>query len=282
MKAGDLRLPAVERVGYIRGASDRVPEALRQVGVPVEVLSAEALSVGDLEEFDTIVVGSRAYETDSTLGRANGRLLEYVRQGGTLIVQYQQYQFVRGGFAPFPPRNRPASRTGDRRNSRRRGSPSRSSCPDHSQRVDGSRLGGLGAGAGPLFSGYLGCGLSARLGHGGFWWAAAGGCFAGGIPGRGHLCLHGPRFFSSVASWGHRSLSPVSQSLGAGRLAARGSHAISLRARPSACAATGRSPPRLAPVLHRSDARYTCRETRLPKFWKNLDSAVRNEIFEEV
>jgi hypothetical protein len=48
------------------------------------------------------VVGSRAYETDSALVRHNGRLLEYVRRGGLLVVQYQQYPYVRGGFAPYP------------------------------------------------------------------------------------------------------------------------------------------------------------------------------------
>jgi hypothetical protein len=103
VSAGELHLPeGVQQVGYIRGASDRVPEALRQIGVPLTVLSAEDLAVGDLTRFDTLVVGSRAYETDSALAAANGRLLEYVRGGGRLVVQYQQYQFIRGGFAPLP------------------------------------------------------------------------------------------------------------------------------------------------------------------------------------
>lgn len=97
----DLRLPDLSRVGYIRGASDRVPELLLEVGVPLELLGPEQLENGDLSGYDTIVVGSRAYETDPTLLRANPRLLEYVQQGGTLIVQYQQYQFVRGGYAPL-------------------------------------------------------------------------------------------------------------------------------------------------------------------------------------
>lgn len=97
----DLRLPALERVGYVRGASDRVPELLAEVGVPLELLGPEALRHGDLERFDAIVVGSRAYETDAVLRDANGRLLDYARAGGTLIVQYQQYQYVSGGFAPL-------------------------------------------------------------------------------------------------------------------------------------------------------------------------------------
>jgi LmbE family N-acetylglucosaminyl deacetylase len=98
----ELTLPGLTRVGYVRGASDRVPEILTAVGLPLELLEGADLERGALSEFDVIVVGSRAYEIDPALRRANERLLEYVRSGGLLIVQYQQYQFVRGGFAPWP------------------------------------------------------------------------------------------------------------------------------------------------------------------------------------
>jgi LmbE family N-acetylglucosaminyl deacetylase len=97
-----LDLPPLGRVGYVRGASDRVPEILAAVGVPVELLDADALERGELAGFDAIVIGSRAYEIDEALRLANSRLLEYARGGGLLLVQYQQYQFVRGGFAPWP------------------------------------------------------------------------------------------------------------------------------------------------------------------------------------
>jgi LmbE family N-acetylglucosaminyl deacetylase len=96
-----LRLPSLDRVGYVRGASDRVPELLAKVGVPIEILDLERALHSDLSVFDAIVVGSRAYEIDPQLRRMNGRFLRYVEEGGTLIVQYQQYQFVRGGFAPL-------------------------------------------------------------------------------------------------------------------------------------------------------------------------------------
>jgi LmbE family N-acetylglucosaminyl deacetylase len=102
LSVADLELPPLERVGYVRGASDRVPELLAEVGVPVEELTAAALETADLDAFDAIVVGSRAYETEPALGRANPRLLAWVRRGGLLVVQYQQYAFVEGGFAPFP------------------------------------------------------------------------------------------------------------------------------------------------------------------------------------
>ena len=102
ISAADIRFPPLSRVGYVRGAADEVPEALLAVGVPLEILSDRDLEAGDLSKYDAVLVGSRAYETDPALPDANGRLLDYARAGGLLIVQYQQYGFVRGNFAPFP------------------------------------------------------------------------------------------------------------------------------------------------------------------------------------
>lgn len=102
LRAARISLPGLARVGYVRGASDRVPEALQAVGVPIELLTPDTLARGDLSRYDAIVVGSRAYETEPALVANNGRLLDYARAGGLVIVQYQQYPFVSGGFAPFP------------------------------------------------------------------------------------------------------------------------------------------------------------------------------------
>ena len=102
VQTAELRLPPLKRVGYVRGASDRVPEFLRQVGIPLELLGPEQLEGGDLGRYDAIVIGSRAYETDPALARGNHRLLDYARNGGLVIVQYQQYPFIQGKFAPFP------------------------------------------------------------------------------------------------------------------------------------------------------------------------------------
>jgi LmbE family N-acetylglucosaminyl deacetylase len=96
-----LEMARLKRVGYIRGASDRVPEALTSVGVPIVMLDPVALERGDLSSFDAIIVGSRAYEIDSALVENNARLLAYARNGGLVIVQYQQQFFFNGGFAPF-------------------------------------------------------------------------------------------------------------------------------------------------------------------------------------
>jgi len=102
--AAPIDLPALVRgkVGFVLGASERVPEALSAIGVPIETLTGADLGANDLARFDAIVVGSRAYETDPELGSHNGALLDYARAGGLVIVLYQQYQFVRGGYAPFP------------------------------------------------------------------------------------------------------------------------------------------------------------------------------------
>jgi len=73
-----------KRVGYVAGAGDEVPRALRQLGCEVTFLNAEDLAGGDFGRFDAIVTGVRAYNL-----RANQqRLLDYVNLGGTLVVQY--------------------------------------------------------------------------------------------------------------------------------------------------------------------------------------------------
>src|SRR5437016_412729 len=101
VRAARIALPKLARVGYVRGASDRVPEALAAVGIPLELLGPDTLARGDLSRYDAIVIGSRAYEVDAALVASNGRLLDYARTGGLVIVQYQQYQFVNGNFAPY-------------------------------------------------------------------------------------------------------------------------------------------------------------------------------------
>ena len=101
VRVAPMALPPVERVGYVRGASDRVPEALAGVGLPIALLDADTLLRGDLSRYDVIVIGSRAFETDSALMRANDRLLGYARDGGRVVVQYQQYPYVRGEYPPF-------------------------------------------------------------------------------------------------------------------------------------------------------------------------------------
>ena len=98
----DIAVPPLRSVGYVRGPADGVPEALAGLGVPVVELTPDSLARGDLSRYDVIVVGSRAYETVPAVLEFNARLLAYARAGGLLLVQYQQYEFFAGSFAPFP------------------------------------------------------------------------------------------------------------------------------------------------------------------------------------
>jgi hypothetical protein len=77
------------KIGYIMGAGDEMPEALRQLGLDVTLLTQTDLDQGDLSRFDAIVAGVRAYNVRDDLRANQSRLLEYVRNGGTYVVQYQ-------------------------------------------------------------------------------------------------------------------------------------------------------------------------------------------------
>lgn len=108
--AAEARLVRVElarrgaRVGYVMGAGDEIPEALRQVGYDVTLLSDEDLDAADFSKFDAVVTGVRAYNTRAALRRQQPRLLEYVERGGTLVVQYNTSERALEGFAlgPYP------------------------------------------------------------------------------------------------------------------------------------------------------------------------------------
>ncbi|MCY4188108.1 MAG: PIG-L family deacetylase, partial [Bryobacterales bacterium] len=94
----------------VMGAGDKIPEALRQLGANVTLLTAEDLAAGDLGRFDAVVTGVRAANTRPDLLAARERVLEYVQNGGTLVVQYNTVSFRRSGpagmlataLAPFP------------------------------------------------------------------------------------------------------------------------------------------------------------------------------------
>src|SRR5579871_502631 len=83
----DIKVTA-RKVGYIMGAGDEMPEALRQLGLDVTLLSSSDLEEGDLSRFDAIVAGVRAYNVRADLRASQRRLLDYVKNGGTYIVQY--------------------------------------------------------------------------------------------------------------------------------------------------------------------------------------------------
>jgi LmbE family N-acetylglucosaminyl deacetylase len=102
VRAFDVRVPQGLRVAYIEGAGEEGPGFLANLGITPELLDAEDLAEGDLDRFDVIIAGSRAYEVRTDLMAHNRRLLEWVSRGGTMIVQYNKHEIVEGNFTPFP------------------------------------------------------------------------------------------------------------------------------------------------------------------------------------
>jgi LmbE family N-acetylglucosaminyl deacetylase len=102
LKVIDVRTPANLTIGYVMGVGDQVPPAIEQLGAKLEMLSADDLAWGNLSRFDAIVTGVRAYERRDDLRANNSRLLEYVFNGGTAIVQYNKYEFNDAQYGPYP------------------------------------------------------------------------------------------------------------------------------------------------------------------------------------
>jgi LmbE family N-acetylglucosaminyl deacetylase len=76
------------RVGYIMGAGDEVPDALRQIGYDVDLLTDADLEAGGFAKYDAVVTGVRAYNARPAMKAAHAKLMQYVENGGTLVVQY--------------------------------------------------------------------------------------------------------------------------------------------------------------------------------------------------
>src|SRR5581483_5801185 len=102
LKVIDVRAPANLTVGYVMGVGDQVPPAIQQLGAKVEMISADDLAWGNLSRFDAIVTGVRAYERRADLRANNSRLLDYVFNGGTLVVQYNKFEFNDAQYGPYP------------------------------------------------------------------------------------------------------------------------------------------------------------------------------------
>ena len=97
----DVQVSGTPKVGYIAGSGDEVAEAIGQLGISTKMLSSADLESSNLGEFDVILVGVRAYAVRPDIRKFNGRLLEFVKNGGTMIVQYQTPEFD-NNFGPYP------------------------------------------------------------------------------------------------------------------------------------------------------------------------------------
>lgn len=89
------------RIGYLPGTGDDVPRALENLGRNVRTLAASDIAQGDLSGYDALILGTRAYAVRPELKAANARLLEYVKNGGVLIVQYELQDFDQN-YGPYP------------------------------------------------------------------------------------------------------------------------------------------------------------------------------------
>lgn len=89
-------------IGYVMGVGDEVPRALEQLGAKVQLLNVNDLAVARLNQFDIIMIGTRAYAVRQDLNMYNQRVLNYAKNGGHLIVLFQTPEFVPERMAPYP------------------------------------------------------------------------------------------------------------------------------------------------------------------------------------
>ena len=101
IKLLDVQIAPDLTIGYIDGVGDAVFSAIEQLGFDVEFIDTDQLAWDDLSGFDVIVTGVRAYERRADLRANNARLLQYVEEGGTLIVQYNKFEFNEAQYGPF-------------------------------------------------------------------------------------------------------------------------------------------------------------------------------------
>ncbi|MEZ4882354.1 MAG: PIG-L family deacetylase [Flavobacteriaceae bacterium] len=91
-----------QNIGYINGAGDAIPESLKQIGYSVTTIEPSNISIENLQTFDAIVVGIRAYNTVPELAFAQTALNKYVENGGTLLVQYNTSRgLITENIAPY-------------------------------------------------------------------------------------------------------------------------------------------------------------------------------------
>ena len=102
LRAVDVNIPSGTNVAYVQGVGDNVAHSLQQLGIPVTVVTPRDIPTLELSKYTAVVVGPRAYDAHRELIDNNTYLLDYARNGGTLVVQYGQYEMMRPGVMPYP------------------------------------------------------------------------------------------------------------------------------------------------------------------------------------
>jgi len=97
----DLKIAPDLKIGFVPGTGSEVPQSLEEMGIEPTFLSSQDIASGNLSAFNAIILGVRSYSVRPDLATYNQRLLAYVHQGGTLIVQYQDNAYNHG-YGPYP------------------------------------------------------------------------------------------------------------------------------------------------------------------------------------
>ena len=100
----DAKIPKDLKLGYILGAGDDIPTVLQQIGMNITIIPAEKISTQNLSQYGTMVLGVRAYDAQKDVVANSQKLLDYVSNGGTLVVQHNNdtSAFNSGHFTPYP------------------------------------------------------------------------------------------------------------------------------------------------------------------------------------
>ena len=100
-----VKLDLVKRgnkIGYLMGAGDEVPQGLQQIGYEVTLLTDGDMSPENLKKFDAVILGVRAYNVLDRITVYHSKLMDYVKEGGNVIVQYNTNSDVKTNPGPFP------------------------------------------------------------------------------------------------------------------------------------------------------------------------------------
>jgi hypothetical protein len=97
----DVKVAPGLSVAYVMGSGDEVPAALESLGIKVHLLAAAEIASGDLSRYDEIILGVRTYAARPELATYNNRLLDYVKNGGVVVAQYNTPEYDHN-FGPYP------------------------------------------------------------------------------------------------------------------------------------------------------------------------------------
>jgi LmbE family N-acetylglucosaminyl deacetylase len=97
----DVKVAPDLKVAYVMGSGDDVPSSLEHLGIRVTSLGPSEIATGDLSKYDVILLGVRTYAARDDLRTYNSRILDYVKKGGVVIVQYNTPEFDHN-YGPYP------------------------------------------------------------------------------------------------------------------------------------------------------------------------------------